>query len=284
MQKERKQNKTQLKSWLLTKPLGFALLCICLGTVFALVYALIQTVLGIESFIPIYALCILTFVMSTWYMIKKLPHDKMNQSDFVAIINGVNIISVIASFIVIFGVVFHGFFIGRDIMALYLFHPTRFYTLFGVSIFVSLYLIGVTISGIYAKYKRAVTLGITPWKVILSMPFAFLLMWTPGYLIKEKENIKSNLEIKSNWYSKFNKWVLANANNTLFMFLILLFIKSLGAGITTMIFSALLLVIYALWVTKYKSNFVKNINDGYAMTVVGINIAVLLAVIATQII
>jgi hypothetical protein len=169
-------------------------------------------------------------------------------------------------------------------MALYLFHPTRFYTLFGVSIFVSLYLIGVTISGIYAKYKRAVTLGITPWKVILSMPFAFLLMWTPGYLIKEKENIKSNLEIKSNWYSKFNKWVLANANNTLFMFLILLFIKSLGAGITTMIFSALLLVIYALWVTKYKSNFVKNINDGYAMTVVGINIAVLLAVIATQII
>jgi hypothetical protein len=63
-----------------------------------------------------------------------------------------------------------------------------------------------------------------------------------------------------------------------------LFIKSLGAGITTMIFSALLLVIYALWVTKYKSNFVKNINDGYAMTVVGINIAVLLAVIATQII
>ena len=278
MQKERKQNKTQLKSWLLTKPLGFALLCICLGTVFALVYALIQTVLGIESFIPIYALCILTFVMSTWYMIKKLPHDKMNQSDFVAIINGVNIISVIASFIVIFGVVFHGFFIGRDIMALYLFHPTRFYTLFGVSIFVSLYLIGVTISGIYAKYKRVVTLGISPWKVILSMPFAFLLMWTPGYLIKDKE-IKSALEIKSQWYSKLNKWVLSNFGNTLFAFLLLIFFKSLIAGSATLILAIISLVIYALWYTKHKSDFVKNINKGYALTAVGINLAILLAVI-----
>jgi hypothetical protein len=54
-------------------------------------------------------------------------------------------------------------------------------------IFVSLYLIGVALSGIYAKYKRATTLGIKPWKVILSMPFAFLLMWTPGYLIKDKD-------------------------------------------------------------------------------------------------
>ena len=284
MQKERKQNKTQLKSWLLTKPLGFALLCICFGALFALAYALVQTLLGIESIIPIYVLCILAVVLPTWYMIKGLPHEKMNQSDFVAITNGASIISVIASFVIIFGVVFHGFFIGRDIMALYLFHPTTFYTLLCVSIFASLYLIGVTISGIYAKYKRAVTLGIAPWKVILSMPFAFLLMWTPGYLIKEKENVKTNLEIKSNWYSKFNKWVLANANNTLFMFLILLFIKTLGAGVTTLIFSALLLVIYVLWYTKYKSDFVKNINDGYAMTVVGINIAVLLAVIVTQII
>jgi len=284
MQKERKQNKTQLKSWLLTRPLGFALLCICFGTLFALVYALVQTLFGIESFIPIYVLFTLSFILSAWYMIKKLPHEKMNQSDFVAIANGTNIISIVASFVVIYGVAFRGFFIGRDVMALYLFHPTTFYTLFGISVFVSLYLIGVTISGIYAKYKRAVTLGISPWKVILSMPFAFLMMWTPGYLIKEKENVKPNLEIKSNWYSKFNKWVLANANNTLFMFLILLFIKSLGAGITTMIFSALLLVIYALWYTKYKSNFVKSINDGYAMTVVGINIAVLLAVIAVQII
>ena len=144
--------------------------------------------------------------------------------------------------------------------------------------FVSIYLLGVSISGIYAKYKRAITLGTSPWKVILSMPFAFLLMWAPGYLIKDKE-IKSETEIKSVWYNKLNKLVLSNFSNTLFAFLLLIFFKSLIAGTTTLVLTTILLIIYALWYTKHKSDFIKNINNGYALTAVGINLIILLAVV-----
>ena len=278
MRKEKNQNKTSLKSWVLTKPVLFALWCMGLGILFGLGYALIQMILHIESMVPVYLLCALAFVIPTYRLIKQLPHQDINQNDFVAITNGTSIISIIASFLTIFFVVFSGYGFQRSLIALSILHPMMFSLLFAVAIFISLYLIGVSITGIYAKYKRAVTMGVTPWKVILSMPFAFLLMWTPGYLNKDKD-AKSNLEIETKWYNQLNKWVLKNFNNTLFMFLLLMFCKGVITGFPTITLTALLLVIYALWYAKHKSDFVKNINNGYAMTAVGINLAILIAVI-----
>lgn len=270
--------KTQLKSWLLTKPITFMLWFLILGLILSFGYSVIQSVFGFESMIPLYVLLALTFILPACYMIQKLPHDKMNQSDFVAITNGAGIISIIASLAAILTVGGYGKNIQRDMMILYVSHPTMFYILLSFIMLTSLYLIGLAISGIYAKYKRATTLGISPWHVILSMPFTFLLMWTPGYLIKDKE-IKSGLEIKSHWYSKLNKWVLSNFGNTLFVFLLLIFFKSLIAGTATLVLAIISLIIYALWYTKHKSDFIKNINQGYALTAVCINLAILLAVI-----
>ena len=270
--------KTQLKSWLLTKPITFMLWFLILGLILSFGYSVIQSVFNFESMIPLYVLLALTFILPACYMIQKLPHDKMNQSDFVAITNGAGIISILASLVAILTVGGYGKNIQRDMMILYVSHPTMFYILLSFIMLTSLYLIGLAISGIYAKYKRATTLGISPWHVILSMPFAFLLMWTPGYLIKDKE-IKSGLEIKSHWYSKLNKWVLSNFGNTLFVFLLLIFFKSLIAGTATLVLAIISLIIYALWYTKHKSDFIKNINQGYALTAVCINLAILLAVI-----
>ena len=278
MKKEKNQNKPSLKSWVLTKPVIFALWCMGLGIIFGVGYALIQTFLNFESLVPIYLLCALAFILPACRLIRQLPHEDMNQNDFVAITNGTSIISIVASFITILFVVFSSYGFQRGIIALYILHPVMFSVLFSLAIFISLYLIGVSLTGLYAKYKRAVTLGVTPWKVILSMPFAFLLMWTPGYLNKDKD-AKSNLEIQTQWYAKLNRWVLKNFNNTLFMFLLLMFCKGCITGFPTITLTALLLIIYALWYTKHKSDFVKNIDNGYALTAVGINIAILIAII-----
>ena len=274
MQKE----KTKLKSWLLIKPLMFTLWCLILGTILGFTYSFIQSVFNFESMIPLYILCALTFILPACYTIQKLPHEKMGQNDFVAITNGAGFISIIASLVAILTIGFYGENIQRDMLMMYILHPTMFYSILLFVFVTSLYLIGVALSGIYAKYKRATTLGISPWRVILSMPFTFLLMWTPGYLIKDKE-AKSELEIKSNWFKKLNKWVLANFSNTLFMFLLLLFFKCVIAGTATLVLSALLLILYVLWYVKHKSDFIKNINKGYALTAVGINLAILIAVI-----
>ncbi len=282
MKKEKNFNGTRLKTWLFNKPLVFTFSFIGLSFLFCLFYSLIQMVFNIETIAPMYALCGISFVLSIYYTLRKLPRDKMSQNDFIAITNGAGLISIISSFVVLLtaGIIENTF--RFRMMALYMLHThtTVFFILFVLALLFSLYLIGVAISGIYAKYLRSVTLGISPWKVILSMPFAFLMMWTPGYLLKGKD-IKSNMEIKCNWYSKFNKWVMSNFNNILFVFLFLLFCKNAISGLTTLMLSLALLIIYALWYTKHKSDFVKNINNGYALTAVCINIALLLAIIVS---
>ena len=216
-------------------------------------------------------------------MIKKLPHDEMPRQDFIAITNGASFISIASSIIAMITLGLIGNGIKMKMMMMYLLHPTMF-TIIMISIaLVTLYIIGVAISGVYAKYKRITTMGVSPWKAILSMPFAFLMLWTPGYLIAEKGNKKSNLLIKSKWYNRFNNWVLSNSSNVLFVFLFLLFAKGIIAGLSTLILTIALLIIYTLWYVKHKSDFMKNINKGYALTSVGINIAILMAVILSSI-
>lgn len=269
----------QLKTWLFNKPALFALIFFGLNTVFSLIFSLFEMLVHVETMVPLYACMILSFIFSTYWMIKQLPHEKMSQSDFVAITNGAGILSISASFVTIFIISMYGATLQRKLMFFYLLHPYIFTVLFLLFLLVALYFVGVAISGIYAKYKRATTIGISPWKAILSMPFAFLLMWAPGYLNANKDK-KSNLQIKCKWYNKFNKWVMSNINNILFMFLCLVLCKGLIAGFPTFVLSLVLLIIYTLWYAKYKSDFLKHINRGYALTAIGINLAILFAIIS----
>ena len=272
--------KNQLKQWLFNKPVLFASVFFGMTIILGLVYSLFQTFLSFESILPIYFIFALSFICATYYMIKKLPHDEMYRNDFIAINNGASIISITTSLIAILLIGLAGPMIQRKMMMMYLLHQSAFLIIFIAIILLSLYILGVAVANIYAKYKRATTMGINPWRVILSIPFGFLLMWTPGYLIAEKGK-KSNLVIKSNWYNRFNNWVLSNFSNVLFMFLFLTFARCVISGLPTLILTTALLVLYTLWYVKHKSDFVKNINNGYALTAVGINIAVLVAVLLT---
>ena len=280
MQKTRKhENQIQLKTWVLHKPLLFSGIFLGLGLILSLIFSAIQTVLNLDSLVLMYWCIVLSFVFAVWYMITKLPHDEMPQKDAVAVINATSLVAILSSFIAILGLGSNGDMLKMKIMMAYLMHPTMFFTLFTLLIIISAYLIGVSIAGIYAKYKRSTTIGISPWKVILSMPFGFFLLWTPGYLFKGTKTAKSNLQIKCKWFDRLNNWVLNNFNNTLVAFLFLLFCKCFITGIPTILLSGALLLLFALWYTKRKSDFFKDINNGYALTAVGINLAMILAIL-----
>lgn len=278
MQNKKNYSSIKLNNWLFKKPVLFGISFFISSAILILAYSLFQMIFNIETSQPIIALFLLTFAGCTWYTIKKLPYEQMNQNDFIAITNGSTLISIITTFILMIVISLYGDAFGPKLLLYYLTHKTLVIVLLVLFGLFSLYLIGLAICNIYAKYKRAVSIGITPWKVILSMPFAFLLMWTPGYLLKGKD-IKNNLQIKCPWYARLQKWVMANNSNILFTFIFLLLCRGIITGLTTFILYASLLIIYALWYTKHKSDFLKNVNDGYAITAVGINIAILIAVI-----
>lgn len=273
------KNIVQLKQWLFNKPAIFSLMLIGLVLGLGLIYSFIQSLLHFDGMmIHFYLIFGVSFLYSAYYMIKHLPHEKINRNDFIAITNGASIISVVSSIAIFSAFELFGPALRYKAMMFYLLHPVLLGCLLFVFFLFASYVLGVAVSGFYAKYKRATTLGIAQWKVILSMPFTFLMLWTPGYLIEEKSQ-KSNLLIKSKWYSRFNKWTLSNFTNTLFIFLFLLFMKAAIAGLTTLILTVVLLAFYTLWYTKHKSDFMRNINNGYALTNICINIAILLAVI-----
>nr|MBQ0091580.1 hypothetical protein [Candidatus Enterousia merdequi] len=267
-----------LKSWLFSKPLTFSIISFLSIIVFVLLYSFVASLISIDlehnSLITI-ILSVLPFIYPAYYMIKKLPHDKMLRSDFIAIVNGVSIITLIFSLITVPYFIYAKD-LQKNIFQMYYMYPTLFNIATIVFTFIVLYFLGLSLSGIYAKYKRCTTIGISPWKIILSMPFSFFMLWTPGYLIEEKTK-KTNLEIKSQWYSNFNKFVLSNFNNTLFVFLFFTLFKSIISGTPSLILTSVLLVIYTLWYVKHKSDFIKDINNGYALTAIGINISILMA-------
>lgn len=272
------KNLTQLKQWIFNKPCIFTLIFFAVSTILTLAYSLIQTFLNFESVWPIYLIFGISFAFSTYYMIKKLPHDEMYHKDFVAIINATYIVSIVSSIVAIFMLALFGQHIQEQVRMMYFMHPILFTVIFvGVSL-ISLYLFGLALVGFYAKYKRATTMGISPWRVILSMPFAFLLMWMPGYLIQEKGK-KSNLLIKSKWYGNFTDWTVSNFSNLAFVFLFLMLYKCAISGLSTTILTCALIVIYTIWYIKHKKDFVKNINGGYALSAIAINLAILIAVI-----
>lgn len=276
-----KSNKTtsQLKTWLWNKPLMFAVFFIVLGLLVSLLFSAFQTIFNLDTLAPMYILGIIALILSAWYLIKKLPHNEMSQKDFIAITNGTTIISILSTFIAL-EVIPTGPSAKAILAMMYITHSGAYLaTVSLLFLFISMYLLGVAISGLYAKYKRCKSMGISPWKIILSMPFTLFMLWTPGYLIKDKTD-NSNLQIKCKWYKSFTDWVVSNFNNTLLVFLTLLFFKSLITRTAATIFALVLLAIYTLWYIKHKSDFIKNINRGYALTAVGINIAIILTIIS----
>ena len=275
MTKNKKQNETSwIRTWIFDKPAMFAVLSFGIMFIVSLLYSAVASLLNISNSYPLGILLFLSLVWSIYYLIKKLPHEKMYRGDFIAITNACSLLAVGIPTLTIL-------LVGNNINALkqklffmYMTNSNMLWIVFLCTALLYLYVFGIILSGIYAKYKRATEIGISKWKVICSFPFAFLLMWTPGYLINDKQN-GSNLTIKTRWYSKFNKWIIANSQNTLLAFLIIVFLTNMFSGLESLLLTTFLLVIYVLWHVKHKKDFLKNINNGYALSAVSINLTII---------
>lgn len=276
--KQPKHSTNSLRTWLFDKPIIFSLLSFAVTLAVVFLYSIVAAVFNISASTPLVVLLIAAFVWTIYFMIKRLPHNDMHRDDFIAITNGCSLITILIPLITLFAVGYDARILQYRFMWLYAYHPVVLWFIGIFATLLYLYVFGVTLSNIYAKYKRATTIGISKKMVIASMPFAFLLVWTPGYLISDNKR-SSNLTIKSKWYAKFNKWVVKNSTNTLFMFLLFVLLNNLFSGALSLLLTGALLVIYALWNLKYKNKFIKNINQNYAWMAVGINIAILIIVI-----
>jgi hypothetical protein len=263
--------KTTLKTWLFTRPLQFALrmlVLLAIAWVPRLFPAIEKIPLPDVVLISIYVCAMVGVVFWAVYkLIKSLPLKEMPQKDFVALTNGYRI-TMIITFFVLFG---ESTFAHRSLITL----PTPLSVIIFEIIenFITMFFLGTGLSSLCVKYRRARLMGLSPWQIILTMPFTFIMSWMPGYLIEEKST-KSNIQINSNWYSKFNKWTTENSVNTTFVFLFLILLSNvlLIRNTAALLFPLILFLIFSMWNSTSKPNFKTNMKRGYAWFAIIVNV------------
>lgn len=263
--------KTSLKTWLFTRPLQFAVRMMILVIFLSLPKFLPQiNNLPINDVVCVIAYTVIgigIFVWAAYKLIKSLPLKEISQKDFVALTNGYRI-AIILTFFILFG---ESTFAHRLLIA----PSTPLLIIIFVLIenFISMFFLGTGLSSLCVKYRRARLMGLSPWKIILTMPFTFIMLWMPGYLLEDKTT-KSNIQINSNWYSKFNKWTTKNSVNTTFVFLFLILLPNvlLTRNVATLVFPLVLFLTFSLWNKTSKPDFKTNMNHSYAWLAVIVNI------------
>lgn len=266
--------KTTLKTWLFTRPFQFALRMLIV-IIIAWLPRLFPTI-NISLFnYGTLALAVCIFAWAAYKLAKSLPLKEISQKDFVALTNGYRITILATLFI----------FFGYNALTEYLFSSFWFFkmppvmtrilfeSLGVIQAFIPMFILGTVLSSIFVKYRRAKIMGLTPWKIILTMPFTFIMSWMPGYLIADKST-KSDLQIKSNWYSKFNAWATATSVNTTFVFLFLILLSNilLTRQSASLLFPLVLFLVFSLWNSTSKPNFKASMNRGYVWLAIIINI------------
>ncbi len=267
---------TTLKQWLVSTPIFFALTSFLFAVTLSVLAGLLmpksETTLSIIGITMI-----VTTLISAILAIRKIPTRKMDRPGIVTIFNTKMILLAITA-------------ISSLIMALNLMplqmwlfslmqHPTGIVIGFLLAVclvLLSLYILGVTIMGIWACFLRARTMNIPLWKIICSIPFGFDMLWVPGYFIPTKPNKKPIVTTNAKWISNLTNWTIIRSSNAGFLFTALIIGTGIFNGLATTLLSLSVLLLFAIWIMQMgDKKFEKNIGNTYATTAVIINIAII---------
>lgn len=272
-----------LLDWLLWKPIKFSVITFLMMIGVGFIYAVIPSLIfngGTESKSLLTILLAVAFAVSAYLMLRKMPSDNLDRKSFVAI-NNAQIFFTSAAFIISTLIIVAN---ANTIMLKLLLMPTHssasFIAIIVVAALFYLYLCGLFIANLYLKFRRCRTLGISPWKILCSMPLGFGLLWIPGYILPDVKKGKQTLQLKTKWYNKFTDWVLSNTVNTIIVFIALVTFSGFFFGFNSILLTLFLAVIFAIWLNIYgKDGFGKILPHKYASFAIILNIILIICLI-----
>ncbi len=271
-----KKSMTML-NWILWKPLKFGLLSFCLMILSRFLYTFLSSMIYIPQWV-LPSLILLSFIISAFYMLKHMPTENLDRHSFIAL-NNLQIFILSFAFIISTLIIINS--ISYQMMMLNTHFNASFLLLMLLIGIVYMYLCGLLLSNIYAKYKRCCALGIKPWKIIASMPFGFGMLWIPGYILPEDKKQKTVLPIKYQWYDKFTHWVTKDMINSAFVFTVCVALSSLFFGLKLVLLTYCLAIVFAIWVASIGMKKFKNLmNNKYVNFAIILNVIVIILLIA----
>ena len=268
-------NTHPLKTWFFRKPLIFALTSFLFITLTTwIVSALLpptETTIKIISRTTIFII-----LFCIYLMFRKTNIKKVDRYSFVALTNLQSILFGILS--IVMGIVLYNIATIQTWFLLNLQTGTNITTttiILVLSVIVSLFLLAtITINAAF-KILRIKSMNIPTWKIILSLPFGFTMLWIPGYFLPENNEHNKLISIKSKRYETFNKWLISTPINAVFAFIFFRTLYIMLSGIASLLLTLSFAMIFAIWKSQIGTKqFESNIGKSYANTAIIINIAI----------
>ena len=276
-----------LLKWWLWSPLKFAFISLASMLLVALLYVIIFGQIFNTSFVthaPFLIMLGIIFALAITYQVRKLPHIKMDRPSFVAIHNiqtfVLSVAFIISSILLMAN--------AQTIMIHLLWMETHSNDMFLIIMILAalfyLYLLGLLVANVYAKFCRARDMNIPTWKIICSMPFGFSMIWTPGYMLANGATKNPSQQIQTKWYKKLTDWVLACPVQTIGTFTVLTTLSGYFFGFQSILLTFALTLVFGIWVLQVGTkNFSKNIGGKFATTATIINAILLVCIIGFRI-
>lgn len=265
-----------LLTWLLWHPLKFAL--IAFGLI-VLISAVLNA-MGVSTDGPIAFGVIIAVVIAAaitfWYM----PRGNMDRRGFIALNNAQTLIATTIFWASAIIIATYQAQITNKLLWMATMQSGMFFTIFVLVGVFYMYLFGVSLTNLYTKYQRCREMGISPWKIILSMPFGFGLLWTPGYLLDDGNKNNSSVTISARWYERLTNWIMSNPIYTTLAFALIVIYSGFFAGFNAALLTLASAVAFAIWLRiAGLSGFRGAQNRTYAYVAIVVNIAIIIGFI-----
>ncbi len=266
-----------LLTWLLWHPLKFAL--IAFGLI-VLISAVLNA-MGVSTDGPIAFGVIIAVVIAAaitfWYM----PRGNMDRRGFIALNNAQTLIATTIFWASAIIIATYQAQITNKLLWMATMQSGMFFTIFVLVGVFYMYLFGVSLTNLYTKYQRCREMGISPWKIILSMPFGFGLLWTPGYLLDDGNKNNSSVTISARWYERLTNWIMSNPIYTTLAFALIVIYSGFFAGFNAALLTLASAVVFAIWLRiAGLSGFREAQNRTYSYVAIVVNIAIIIGFIS----
>ncbi len=275
----KQKNTKQFSIWTLWSPIKFATISFCLMVSIAFIYGLIGHSVYNPTAISqtlLFTLLGIAIVGAGFIQIKTLPREKMDRTSFIAIHNTqtaiMSLLFLISSYLIIR--------YAQQIMIHLLIMETRISITFLITMTATLlfylYLLGLNIANIYAKFRRAREMNIPTWKIIFSMPFGFAALWAPGYILATDNTKQATIAPKSKQLQAATEWITQRPAHTIAAFIAVTLLSGFFFGFNAVLLTFSLTLVFGIWaLQRGTKNFTKNMPGKYSSAAVIFNIIIL---------
>lgn len=267
-------HQNRLITWLAWGPLKFAALSLVLMTMTSVLYAVVSNwISGTPASGGMMAAMGVGLALAVGAYIYMLPHDMLDRRGFIALNTAQTITASIAFLVAGLFFVLNANSLMNGLWVMRIQHSPSFLIL---AILVSLfymYLAGIFVGNIYAKYLRARAMGVSPWKIIFSMPFGLSMLWIAGYAVPEKASKTAVINIRAKWYGRLTDWIGVRMTNTVLVLAVLIAVGGFFFGTSHMLITIAMGLVFAGWLRMAgNDSFRKSISGMYSTVAVVLNI------------